>query len=95
MDSPAWPDGHGDPTWFLDARFGLFVHWGAYSAGRDCWMQSKESIDPGTYRRRYVDRFDPDLYDPARWAAVAWAAGMRYVVVTTKHHDGSASGTRA
>ncbi|MFN8518696.1 MAG: alpha-L-fucosidase [Chloroflexota bacterium] len=88
--SPAidWPADAGDLSWFTAARFGLFVHWGAYSSGRDCWMQSREQIDAATYRERYVRTFTPDLYDPADWAERAWDAGMRYVVITTKHHDG-------
>lgn len=78
----------GDTSWFVHDRFGLFIHWGIYSAaGRHEWVQSRERIKPEDYRR-YFDHFDPDLYDPAVWAAEAARAGMKYFVVTTKHHDG-------
>ncbi|HIT76156.1 MAG TPA: alpha-L-fucosidase [Candidatus Avipropionibacterium avicola] len=74
--------------WFTHDRFGLFIHWGVYSAAaRHEWVMSREQIpveEYDTYRRH----FDPDLYDPREWAAAAKAAGMRYVVLTTKHHDG-------
>jgi len=75
-------------AWFSDDRFGMFVHWGLYSlAARHEWVKSLELI-PDTAYDRYLDRFEPDLYDPRAWARAAKAAGMRYVVLTTKHHDG-------
>jgi alpha-L-fucosidase len=71
-----------------ERRFGMFVHWGVYAlAARNEWMRHRERTPDAEYRR-YVDHFDPDLYDPGAWADLARAAGMRYVVVTTKHHDG-------
>ncbi len=74
--------------WFTQARFGLFVHWGLYSlAARHEWVQSHEKLSAEHYRR-YFDNFRADLYDPEQWAADAKAAGMRYAVLTTKHHDG-------
>jgi len=74
--------------WLVQDRFGLFIHWGIYAAAaRHEWVKSRERLTDEQYQR-YFDHFDPDLYDPARWAETAWAAGMRYVVVTTKHHDG-------
>jgi alpha-L-fucosidase len=73
---------------FRDRRFGLFVHWGLYSlAGRNEWMRHYERVPDAEYQR-YFDHFDPDLYDPREWVALAAAAGMRYAVITTKHHDG-------
>jgi alpha-L-fucosidase len=78
----------GDSAWFVHARFGLFVHWGLYALpARHEWVKSRERLDDSHYDR-YVRRFDPDLYDPAGWAEDAWNAGMRYAVLTTKHHDG-------
>ena len=78
----------GDLAWFLESRFGLFIHFGPYSlAARHEWVKNRERMTDQDYQR-YVDHFDPDLYDPAQWARLAKAAGMRYVVVTTKHHDG-------
>ncbi|NRQ35587.1 alpha-L-fucosidase [Nonomuraea sp. NN258] len=75
-------------TWFTDARFGLFIHWGIYAAAaRHEWVKSYERLSDEHYQR-YFDHFDPDLYDPESWAEEAANAGMRYLVVTTKHHDG-------
>ena len=78
----------GDLGWFLESRFGMFVHWGLYSlAARHEWVMSREQTAPADYER-YVRYFDPDLYDPRAWAKAAADAGMRYVVLTTKHHEG-------
>ena len=78
----------GDTSWFTEARFGLFIHWGIYSvAARHEWVKSRECISDEDYQP-YFDYFDPDLYDPAVWAAEAKNAGMKYFVVTSKHHDG-------
>src|SRR5258705_4803236 len=77
-----------DLGWFTQARFGLFIHWGIYALpARHEWIKNREQIADADYQR-YFDHFDPDLYDPATWAREARAAGMKYVVVTTKHHDG-------
>jgi alpha-L-fucosidase len=75
-------------SWLTEARFGLFVHWGIYAAAaRHEWVKSYERLTDEDYQP-YFDHFFPDLYDPERWADDAWHAGMRYLVVTTKHHDG-------
>ncbi|MER6946471.1 alpha-L-fucosidase [Nonomuraea sp. NPDC000554] len=75
-------------TWFIRDRFGMFVHWGPYSlAARHEWVKTRERMTDAEYQP-YVDHFDPDRYDPVAWARTARAAGMRYVVLTTKHHDG-------
>ncbi|MFD0041759.1 alpha-L-fucosidase [Streptomyces anulatus] len=77
-----------DTTWFAHDRFGMFVHWGLYSlAARHEWVRTRERMTDEQYQV-YFDHFDPDRYDPADWARTAKAAGMRYVVLTTKHHDG-------
>lgn len=74
--------------WFTHDRFGMFVHWGLYSlAARHEWVMNLERIEVPTYER-YAARFEADLYDPRAWARAARAAGMRYIVLTTKHHDG-------
>ena len=74
--------------WFTDARFGMFIHFGAYSlAGRHEWVKNYEDIPDDEYQR-YVDNFDPDLLDARAWARAARDAGMKYVVLTTKHHEG-------
>jgi len=75
-------------TWFVDSRFGMFIHWGLYALGaRHEWLQNHEEIAGEDYRK-YFEHFDPDLYDPIAWAKQARAAGMKYVVLTTKHHEG-------
>ena len=78
-----------DTEWFVDARLGMFIHWGLYAqAARHEWMQNYEKVAPEEYEKRYFGRFDPDLYDPKEWAQMARQAGMRYFVITTKHHEG-------
>lgn len=73
---------------FREQRFGLFVHWGLYSlAARHEWVQNRERIRAEDYRT-YFDHFYPDLYDPGAWLDEAVRAGMRYTVLTTKHHEG-------
>jgi alpha-L-fucosidase len=77
-----------DLGWFTQARFGMFIHWGIYALpARHEWIKNREQIADADYQR-YFDHFDPDLYDPAAWAREARAAGMKYAVITTKHHDG-------
>jgi alpha-L-fucosidase len=78
----------GDSSWFVHDRFGLFIHWGIYALpARHEWVKQYEQIPDEVYQR-YFEHFDPDLYDPTVWAAAAAGAGMKYFVVTTKHHDG-------
>jgi alpha-L-fucosidase len=78
----------GDTKWFTHDRFGLFIHWGLYAlAARHEWVKSVERTDTATYEK-YFKHFDPDLYDPNLWAKAASEAGMKYFVVTTKHHEG-------
>ena len=79
----------GDTRWFVHDRFGLFIHWGLYALGaRHEWMKSFERRSNADYDAAYFGRFDPDLYDPKAWADAAAGAGMKYFVVTTKHHEG-------
>ena len=74
--------------WFQDARFGMFIHWGLYAIpGRGEWVRSTEQIPPENYE--YLkDEFNPVNYDPRQWAKLCRQAGMKYAVLTTKHHDG-------
>ncbi len=87
--APAPPTyAHGDTGWFTRDRFGLFIHWGLYALpARHEWVKQRERIRDEDYQQ-YFDHFDPDLYDPVQWARDAKAAGMKYVVLTTKHHEG-------
>lgn len=74
--------------WFLHDRFGMFVHWGLYSIpARGEWIRNIESIPVAKYEP-YFEEFNPRRYDPRKWAALAKATGQKYVVLTTKHHDG-------
>lgn len=74
--------------WWTDARFGMFIHWGIYALpARHDWTKSVEQMSDAEYGR-YFDVFDPDLFDARQWAKQAKAAGMKYAVLTTKHHDG-------
>ena len=77
-----------DTQWFTRDRFGMFIHWGIYALpARHEWVKQRERIRDEHYQL-YFDHFYPDLYDPEKWAREAKKAGMRYFVVTTKHHDG-------
>jgi alpha-L-fucosidase len=86
--------------WWRDAKFGMFIHWGVYSVpagtyhgekvgGIGEWIMLRAEIPVDEYRG-YAKRFDPVKYDPEAWAKLAKQAGMRYVVITSKHHDGFA-----
>jgi alpha-L-fucosidase len=78
----------GDTSWFTHDRFGLFIHWGLYALpARHEWVKHNEQIPDEVYDK-YFKHFDPDLYDPALWAKAAADAGMKYFVITTKHHEG-------
>lgn len=74
--------------WWTDARFGMFIHWGLYALpARHEWVKFHESIPDEDYIK-YFKHFNPDLYNPREWAKQAKAAGMKYVVITSKHHEG-------
>lgn len=74
--------------WFLDARFGMFIHWGLYAIpARGEWVRSLEKISTEDYQKHF-DAFNPENYNPKEWAKIAKAAGMKYAVMTAKHHDG-------
>lgn len=74
--------------WWRDARFGMFIHFGAYAvAARGEWVKSNERLTTEQYQK-YVDAFQPYDFDARKWAKAAKAAGMKYAVLTAKHHDG-------
>lgn len=76
--------------WFTDARFGLFIHWGVYSLLEDGeWVMNKRHISAQDYEM-LPQHFNPEEFDPAMWVSLAKAAGMKYITMTTKHHDGFA-----
>ncbi|RKP54049.1 alpha-L-fucosidase [Cohnella endophytica] len=74
--------------WFLKDRFGMFIHWGLYAIpARGEWVRNAERITVEDYQQ-YFDDFNPQRYEPREWARAAKAAGMKYAVLTAKHHDG-------
>ena len=78
----------GNTAWFTHDRFGMFIHFGLYALpARHEWIKTRECISEEKYQQ-YFDYFDPDLYDPKCLAAQAKRAGMKYSVLTTKHHEG-------
>lgn len=78
----------GDTAWFTHDRFGMFIHFGLYAMpARHEWVKTNEKI-PEAHYDQYFKYFNPDLYDPRDWARRAKAAGMKYAVMTTKHHEG-------
>ena len=94
---------HERATWFVDARFGMFIHWGVYSGAEGIWKGEKLRYGNGyaewiRYRNRIdrneylslLDRFDWDKIDPEKWVLLAKKAGMKYITLTAKHHDGFA-----
>ncbi len=85
-------------SWWRDAKFGMFIHWGAYAvpAGRyrgktvegvGEWIMNTAQIPIPEYET-YVEQFDPVDFDAQSWARLAKEAGMEYMVITSKHHDG-------
>lgn len=73
---------------FLDARFGMFIHWGLYSLiAHGEWVMHVERIPVETYEK-LVPQFNPVRYNAAEWASIAADAGQKYVVITSRHHDG-------
>lgn len=75
-------------AWYTDARFGMFIHWGLYAIpARGEWVRSTEQMPEEDYMK-FFHEFNPVDYDPKKWARAAKEAGMKYVVLTAKHHDG-------
>jgi alpha-L-fucosidase len=85
-------------AWWREAKFGLFIHWGVYavpagkygdSTNHGEWIMHSGKIPVAEYRK-FAGQFNPVKYDAAKWISIAKDAGMRYVVITSKHHDGFA-----
>lgn len=74
--------------WFVQARFGMFIHWGLYAVpARGEWVRSNERMPEEKYMPFFLE-FDPSAADPKAWVQAAKEAGMGYVILTAKHHDG-------
>lgn len=74
--------------WFRNARFGMFIHYGPYAIpARGEWVKTNEQMTNADYQK-YIDAFVPCNYHPEEWAKIAKQAGMKYAVMTAKHHDG-------
>ncbi len=77
-------------AWWREARFGMFMHWGVYSIpGRGEWVQWAEQIPVDQYAK-LADQFHPEHFDADAWAGIAKAGGVKYMVLTARHHDGFA-----
>jgi len=78
----------GNTEWFAHDRFGMFIHFGLYAMpARHEWIRSREEIPDEKYNI-YFKHFNPDLFDAREWAKSAKKAGMKYAVLTAKHHEG-------
>ena len=76
--------------WFQDAKFGMFIHWGVYSLlAKGEWVMFQDKMNIEQYEK-LPPQFNPAKYDPEQWVKLAKDAGMRYIIFTSKHHDGFA-----
>jgi alpha-L-fucosidase len=74
--------------WWREARFGMFIHWGVYAIpARGEWVMNTEKIPIPEYEK-FPPQFNPAKFDAAEWVKLAKEAGMKYIVITSKHHDG-------
>ncbi len=74
--------------WFQDAKFGMFIHWGVYSVlGSGEWVMEQRPLTVAQYEKLPA-QFNPQKFDAAAWVALAKAAGMKYITITSRHHDG-------
>jgi len=75
-------------SWFRDARFGMFIHFGLYATlQRGEWVMYQEQIPPADYQKM-IANFNPSQFDARAWVSLAKAAGQRYMTITSKHHEG-------
>lgn len=84
------PENMKNREWFQDAKFGLFIHWGVYSVlGDGEWVMNNQQIPIKTYEK-IPAFFNPTQFNPAEWVQMVKDAGMQYITITSKHHDGFA-----
>lgn len=75
-------------NWFQDVRFGMFIHWGLYALiGKQEWVMHTDSIPVDEYEK-LVPQFNPEKFDAEEWVSIAADAGQKYMVITSRHHDG-------
>ena len=107
IEASSWPYQDEAPqqrdarlTWWRQARFGMFIHWGVYAVpagtykdkqidGIGEWIMNRGKIPVAEYKE-YAKQFNPVKYNPDQWVRLAKEAGMKYIVITSKHHDGFA-----
>src|SRR5262244_1957983 len=85
--------------WWKDAKFGMFIHWGVYAVPADAtlkdgvkkgiaeWYFSNKQMQMSDYQK-FAPQFNPEKFDAKKWVGTARNAGMKYIVITSKHHDG-------
>ena len=74
--------------WFEEARFGLFIHWGVYSIlGDGEWVMNNQNISVKEYEK-LPSFFNPTAFNAKEWVEMAKGAGMKYITITSRHHDG-------
>jgi alpha-L-fucosidase len=94
QETPAQHDAR--MAWFREARFGLFIHWGVYSVPAGEWNGKtgygewflEETKMPVSQYEKFASQFNPVKFDANEWVRLAKNAGMKYIVITSKHHDG-------
>ena len=92
------PDRDKRMSWFRDSRFGMFIHWGVYAVPAGEYKDKKhfgewyleESKMPVSEYEKFANQFNPVKFNAKEWVRMAKAAGMKYIVITSKHHDGFA-----
>ena len=87
---PAAPAETPQQQWFRDAKFGMFIHWGLYAElGQGEWVMDKRGMSTAEYEK-LASRFNPTEFDAAEWVSIAKGAGMKYITIISKLHDGFA-----
>jgi alpha-L-fucosidase len=91
MRDPETPEQHdARMSWWREAKFGMFIHWGLYSIPADGEWHMRAKQMPLAEYKKFAAQFNPTRFNADEWASIAHDAGMKYMVLTTKHHDGFA-----